>query len=136
VVCKKNPAWLRVVCTDSHTVLQHGIRQTQYENHCKALTGGKSTWEWQTSDRAAIKAMFKAGDEAAIQAVRASLASGEPFADPWKVGTYQSNPAHFLQQDIVHDSHHRGQIIALLRQSGYGKEQLDKLEEHWDIWQE
>jgi uncharacterized damage-inducible protein DinB len=108
----------------------------EYAASTKALTGGKPLWEWHTSDRSSIKAMFKAGDEAAIQAVKAHLASGEPFADPWKVGTYQSNPAHFLLQNIVHDSHHRGQIIALLRQSGYSKEQLDNLEEHWDIWRE
>lgn len=108
----------------------------EYAASTKSLIGGKSFWEWQTSDRAAINAMFKAGDEAAIQAVQAHLSSGQPFADPWNVGTYQSNPAHFLLQNIVHDSHHRGQIIALLRQSGYSKEQLDKLEELWDIWRE
>lgn len=108
----------------------------QYATSTKALTNGKPIWEWHTSDRLGIKAMFKAGDEAAIQAVQAHLASGEPFADPWNVGTYQSNPALFLLQNIVHDSHHRGQMIALLRQSGYSREQLDKLEEHWDIWRE
>ncbi|MDX2005899.1 MAG: DinB family protein [Meiothermus sp.] len=108
----------------------------EYAASTKALVGEQSIWAWQTNDRAAIKAMFKTGDEAATQAVQAHLASGQPFADPWKVGTYPSSPAHFLLQNIVHDSHHRGQIIALLRQSGYGKEQLDKLEEHWDIWRE
>ena len=108
----------------------------EYAASTKALTDGKFIWEWQTTDRGAIKAMFKAGDEAAIQAVQAHLASGQPFADPRNMGTYQSNPAHFLLQNIVHDSHHRGQIIALLRQNGYSTEQLDKLEEHWDIWRE
>lgn len=108
----------------------------QYAASTKALTGETPIWAWHTNDPTKIKAMFKAGDEAAIQAVEAHLASGEPFADPWKVGTYPSNPAHFLLQNIVHDSHHRGQIIALLRQSGYSKAQLDKLEEHWDIWRE
>jgi uncharacterized damage-inducible protein DinB len=108
----------------------------RYAASTKALTAGTPIWEWYTNDRAGISAMLKAGDEAAIQAVQAHLASGEPFADPWNVGTYQSNPAFFLVQNIVHDSHHRGQIIALLRQNGYSQTQLDQLEEHWDIWRE
>lgn len=77
-----------------------------------------------------------AGDEAALTAVKAHLESGEPFADPWNEGTYASNPAHFLQHTIVHDSHHRGQIMALLRLNGHSKEQMDQLEEHWAIWRE
>ena len=102
----------------------------------KALAGGTFIWAWHTTDREAIRAMFRAGDEAAVQAVEAHLASGEPFADPHGVGTYPSSPAFFLLQNIVHDSHHRGQILALLRQSGRSQEQLDRLEEHWDIWRE
>lgn len=102
----------------------------------KALAGGTFIWAWHATDREAIRAMFRAGDEAAVQAVEAHLASGEPFADPHGVGTYPSSPAFFLLQNIVHDSHHRGQIFALLRQSGRSQEQLDRLEEHWDIWRE
>lgn len=108
----------------------------EYAATTKALTGGKPVWEWQASSREDIRAMLRAGDEAAVQAVQAHLQSGQPFADPWKVGTYQSNPAYFLLQNIVHDSHHRGQMMVLLRQSGYSKGQLDRLEEQWDIWRE
>lgn len=108
----------------------------EYAETTNALAGGKPIWEWKTDNLAELGEMFAAGDEASIKAVEAHLASGKPFADPWNEGTYPSNPAHFLQHTIVHDSHHRGQIMALLRQSGRTKEQMDKLEEHWAIWRE
>ncbi len=99
-----------------------------------AITRGESIWGWHTNDRATIRAMLTAGDDAAIQAVQAHLENGEPFADPRGVDTFPSNPAHFLLYMIVHDANHRGQIVALLRQGGYPPERLDKLEEQWDIW--
>ena len=66
----------------------------------------------------------------------AHRASGEPFADPWGEGTYRSDPAHFLMHTIVHDSHHRGQILSLIRQGGRTPEQMDALDSHWAIWRE
>ena len=101
-----------------------------------ALAGEKPIWEWQTDDLNALREMFAAGDKAALEAVEAHLHSGEPFADPWNEGTYQSHPAHFLQHTIVHDSHHRGQIMSLLRVNGRSKEQMDELDAHWAIWRE
>lgn len=101
-----------------------------------ALAGERPIWEWKTDDLAALREMFIVGDEAAIKAVQAHLASGEPFADPWNEGTYQSNPAHFLQHTIVHDSHHRGQIMTLLREGGRSKAEMDALDDHWGIWRE
>ena len=71
-----------------------------------------------------------------MKAVQAHLQSGEPFADPWHEGAYQSSPAHLLQYTIVHDSHHRGQIMALLRQGGRTPEQMNVLDGHWGIWRE
>ncbi|WP_309570582.1 DinB family protein [Deinococcus sp.] len=99
-----------------------------------AITGDTPLWQWHTTDRAAIRAMLDAGDEAAVQAVQAHLDSGEPFADPRGVGTFPSNPALFLLYMIVHDANHRGQIVALLRQTGATPERLDRLEEQWDLW--
>lgn len=101
-----------------------------------ALAGEKPIWEWQTSDLSELREMFIAGDKAALEAIEAHLQSGKPFADPWKEGTYQSHPAHFLQHIIVHDSHHRGQIMSLLRINGRSKEQMDELDAHWAIWRE
>ena len=77
-----------------------------------------------------------AGDEAALAAVRAHLASGEPFADPWQEGAYRSSPAHFLQHTIVHDAHHRGQVMALLRLGGRTPDGMEALDEHWAIWRQ
>ena len=85
----------------------------------------------------ALRAAFTAGDAAAVNAVQDALNEGRAFDDPWKEGAYQSNPAHFLQHTIVHDSHHRGQIATLLRRSGWTKERLEALEEAtWPIWRE
>ena len=106
----------------------------EYAASTFALTGGKSIWGWHTDDRATIRAMLSAGDEAALQAVQAHLDSGEPFADPRGVDTFPSNPAHFLLYMIVHDANHRGQIVALLRQTGASTERLNRLEDQWDIW--
>lgn len=108
----------------------------EYAVTTKTLTDGQFIWGWQSDDRNAIKAMLKAGDQAAIQAVQAHLQRSEPFADPRGVGTFQANPAHFLVLMLVHDGNHRGQIVALMRQSGASPERLDKLEEQWDIWRE
>ncbi|GHF41673.1 putative damage-inducible protein DinB [Deinococcus metalli] len=99
-----------------------------------AITGTTPIWNWHADDLAAIRALLEAGDEAAIQAVQAHAASGEPFADPHGVGTFPSNPALFLLYMIVHDANHRGQIVALLRQAGASKERLDHLEDGWNLW--
>ncbi|WP_102125253.1 DinB family protein [Deinococcus planocerae] len=97
---------------------------------------GDPLWRWQNSPPSELAAAFAAGDEAALEAVRSHLASGEPFADPWQEGAYRSNPAHFLQHTIVHDAHHRGQVMALLRLGGRTPEGMEALDEHWAIWRE
>ncbi|UBV42671.1 DinB family protein [Deinococcus taeanensis] len=97
-------------------------------------TGGRHLWEWVAADTAALRDMFRAGDDAAVRAVQAHRASGEPFADPWKEGAYQSDPAQFLVHIIVHDSHHRGQVMSLLRQGGRSPEAMERLDDHWAIW--
>lgn len=74
---------------------------------------------------------FTIGDQASLNAVHEAMREGQGFER-----AYQSHPAHFLQHIIVHDSHHRGQVITLLRQSGRTAEQLDKLDDHWGIWRE
>ena len=97
---------------------------------------GDPQWRWQDCAPAELAAAFTAGDEAAVKAVEAHMTSGEPFDDPWNEGAYQSHPAHFLQHTIVHDSHHRGQIMGLLRQGGRTAEEMDTLDNHWAIWRE
>ncbi len=95
---------------------------------------GENSFALTTRDPQALAAALGAGDAAAVQAVQSALDEGRTFPDPWNEGTYQSSPAHFLQHTIVHDSHHRGQIMALLRAGGRTSEQMDALDEHWAIW--
>ncbi|WP_309570583.1 DinB family protein [Deinococcus sp.] len=97
---------------------------------------GDPQWRWHDRAPNELQGAFTEGDAAAVQAVQTHLASGEPFADPWNEGTYQSSPAHFLQHTIVHDSHHRGQILTLLREGGRSKEEMDGLDDFWAIWRE
>ena len=79
-----------------------------------------------------LKAAFAAGDEAALHAVREAYSQGTRFET-----AYASDPAHFLLHTLIHDSHHRGQIMTLLRQSGRNAEQMESLEEAtWPIWRE
>ncbi len=95
---------------------------------------GDPQWRWHDCPPGELAAAFKAGDEAALKAVQAALDENRAFDDPWKEGAYQTNPAHFLQHTIVHDSHHRGQIMALLRAGGHTAEEMDALDNHWAIW--
>ncbi len=79
-----------------------------------------------------LKGSFAAGDAAALQAVTDALEEGRLFE-----GAYNSHPAHFLQHIIVHDAHHRGQVVSLLRRGGWTREQLDALDDAtWSIWNE
>ncbi|MFA5569556.1 MAG: DinB family protein [Trueperaceae bacterium] len=53
------------------------------------------------------------------------------------VGYYESHPAQLLQHCIVHDSHHRGHILALLRQAGRRADVREGLEgSTWSVWRE
>lgn len=97
---------------------------------------GDPEWRWQDSPPNELAAAFAAGDEAALHAVQAALDENRAFDDPWGEGAYRSNPAHFLQHTIVHDSHHRGQIMALLRAGGHTAQDMDALDNHWAIWRE
>lgn len=95
---------------------------------------GVNPWVWESRDPAVLGAVFRAGDAAAVEAVRAALEEGRTFPDPHGEGTYPSNPAHFLQHIVVHDSHHRGQVMALLRRGGRTPQEMEALDEHWAIW--
>ncbi|MDO4262982.1 MAG: DinB family protein [Deinococcus sp.] len=97
------------------------------------LAGGVTLWEWQASGLAELRAMFAAGDRAVVNAVQAHVRAGKPFPDPYAATAFPSNPAHFLLYIVIHDSHHRGQIVTLLRQSGRSQERMDELEQLWTL---
>lgn len=84
------------------------------------------------SSVAELQEGFDEGDAAMKAAVLEAMAEGRGF-----VGYYESHPAHLVQHCIVHDSHHRGQILALLRQAGRPAETREELENSsWAIWRE
>ena len=79
-----------------------------------------------------LQAGFDEGDRAMKAAVLDAVAEGRGF-----VGDDETHPAHLMQHCIVHDSHHRGQILALLRQAGRPADVREELEEvSWAIWRE
>lgn len=81
---------------------------------------------------AELQAAFDAGDAAVKEAVLSAVEEGRDFD-----GFYETHPAHLIQHTIVHDSHHRGQILALLRQSGRPADIRETLEnETWAMWRE
>ena len=81
---------------------------------------------------AELQAAFDAGDTAVRDAVLEAVTEGRRFG-----GAYASHPAQLIVHCIVHDAHHRGQIMALLRQSGRSVEERERLEEAtWPIWRE
>ena len=97
--------------------------------HYITLEGDNRFWDL-TLDLPTLKAAFEESDAVALEAVQNAYKEGRKFS-----GVYESDPAHFLQHMLVHDSHHRGQIMTLLRQCGRSLEQMDALEQAtWPIW--
>ncbi len=85
-----------------------------------------------TRDLGELKRAFTESDAAVLSAVQAALSEGRSFE-----GQYESHPVHFLQHTLVHDAHHRGQLMTLLRQGGHTAEQMAALERaSWPIWRE
>ncbi|MEX2501538.1 MAG: DinB family protein [Trueperaceae bacterium] len=90
-----------------------------------------NTW-LRAGDMNDLQADFVAGDAAVRDAVNDAVREGRAFQD-----AYASHPAALLQHCIVHDAHHRGQIAALVRQSGRSEAERSRLEEAtWAIWRE
>lgn len=113
------PEWL------SHVSPQHA------EQVPNVIDDKASTW-LGVSSIAELQQAFDAGDAAIKEAVLAAIAEDRGFEV-----VYQSHPANLVQHCIVHDSHHRGQILALLRQAGRPAEVREQLENTtWAIWRE
>lgn len=79
-----------------------------------------------------LQAAFDQGDAAIRDAVLSAVNEGRRFE-----AAYASHPAQLVVHCIVHDAHHRGQILALLRQAGRPAEERERLETAtWPIWRE
>lgn len=91
---------------------------------------GDEQFRLTTQSLGEIAEAFSAGDAAALKAVESAVEEGRSFE-----GAYESHPAHFLQHILIHDAHHRGQVMSLLRENGRTPEQMAELERAtWPIW--
>lgn len=79
-----------------------------------------------------ISDAFRVADAAALDAVSLALAEGRPFE-----AAYRSHPTGLLMHILVHDAHHRGQVMSLLRQNGRQRSEMERLEDaSWPVWRE
>jgi uncharacterized damage-inducible protein DinB len=101
--------------------------QTGLEFMHRALPGGG--WEAATDDPAAFREAFRAADAAVAAAVRDAIAAGG-FRGP----VYARHPAFFVHHALVHDAHHRGQLLMTLRLAGRRWEEADG--PMWAPWRE
>jgi uncharacterized damage-inducible protein DinB len=114
-----------------HGWLSH-ISPEHAEGIPSVIEGDELDYEMTAQSMDELTAAFAAGDAAAKRAVLDALEEGRSFE-----GAYTSHPGHFLQHILVHDAHHRGQIMTLLRQGGRPAEDMDALERAtWPIWRE
>ncbi|GGK31983.1 damage-inducible protein DinB [Deinococcus malanensis] len=98
----------------------------------EVVAGTEERFWLTTRDVAQLADALDRGDEAALNAVQAALTEKRGFD-----GVYTSHPAQFLIHTLVHDSHHRGQIMSLLRQGGRAPIEMDILDRQtWAIWRE
>ncbi len=96
------------------------------------VEGDASGFHLTAQSLSEVKGAFTAGDAAALEAVTSVLNENRLFEK-----AYKSHPAHFLQHIIVHDAHHRGQILGLLRRGGWARERMNALDDAtWSIWNE
>lgn len=79
-----------------------------------------------------ISDAIRLADEVALDVVNLAVAEGRIFDQ-----VYRSHPTDFLMHILVHDAHHRGQVMSLLRQSGRTRAEMERLEEaSWPVWRE
>jgi uncharacterized damage-inducible protein DinB len=78
-----------------------------------------------------LVAALAVADAAVLAAVDERLDAGTAFE-----GAYESHPAQFIVHTLVHDAHHRGQLMSLLRaRARRTREQMDELDAAtWPIW--
>ncbi len=112
-----------------HGWLGH-IAPAHAEGIPSVVEGGETDFVLTAATVAELAAAFQAGDAAAKAAVRERLATGGSFEH-----VYTSHPTAFLVHTVVHDAHHRGQVLALLRAAGRSQAWLDAVDDAtWPVW--
>jgi uncharacterized damage-inducible protein DinB len=106
------------------------IAPTHAEGIPSVIDGDESGFTLTATTVAELAEAFHVGDAAARAAVREKLAEGRSFER-----VYTSHPSAFLMHTLVHDAHHRGQTLALLRAAGRAKDWLDAIDDAtWSVW--
>lgn len=67
----------------------------------------------RTKDLQEIQQILDQADAQSLEAVQQKLSSNTGFEK-----VYETHPLMFLQHALVHDAHHRGQILMVLRMNG------------------
>lgn len=112
-----------------HGWLSH-IAPTYAEAIPSVVEGGETDFVLTAATVVELAEAFRAGDDAARAAVHDLLAAGRSFER-----VYTSHPAAFLLHTVVHDAHHRGQVLALLRAAGRSQGWLDAVDDAtWSVW--
>lgn len=105
-----------------------------HADHLRPLVMGMAADDFDPDSVSVLRLAdtLRAGDAAALGAVEAALVEGRHFA-----AVYRSHPTGLLVHILVHDAHHRGQVMSLLRQSGRSRGEMERLEEaSWLPWRE
>lgn len=106
------------------------IAPAQAEGIPSVAEGGETDFVLTVATVGELADAFRAGDAAALAAVRERLAEGRSFER-----VYTSHPTAFLLHTVVHDAHHRGQVLASLRAAGRSRAWLDAIDDAtWSVW--
>jgi len=104
----------------------------RHQEDLSFLFSGDEEGEFEptTLDSAVMKEAFRAGDAAVLAAVQEAVAAGGSFG----VKVYVDDPRAFMQHALVHDAHHRAQILMTLRLAGHPWREADG--PMWAPWRE
>ncbi|GEM47996.1 DinB family protein [Deinococcus cellulosilyticus] len=83
----------------------------------------------RTQNLQEIQQILDQADQVAVEAVQEKLSADAGFQK-----VYESHPLMFLQHALVHDAHHRGQILMVLRMNGVPWTESDG--PMWAPWRE
>ena len=109
--------------------LRH-IAPAHAEGIPSVVDGGETDFVLTATTVGELAEAFRIGDAAAKRAVREQLAEDRPFER-----VYRSHPTAFLLHTVVHDAHHRGQVLAALRAAGRSRAWLDAVDDAtWSVW--
>lgn len=103
-------------------------RHQEHLEHLYRAVG--DSFEPTTLEPAEFRDAFRRADEAALAAARDAQAAGGSY----EAQEYSTHPAMFLQHALVHDAHHRGQLLMTLRLGGRRWEDAD--DPMWAPWRE